>query len=173
MTSQFSQRLARLATLATLVGSLSAGCTPDPGAEAAVAVAAGDVSSPSADASGPSEPAEPRDFAGTAWRVVSDEGARFTTYLDADGTYRDLRNGDAYQQGSWTWNADGESRELCFEPDAESGINRCWSPGQMDGDTMIVTGGENRRIEARRVDYIAPAVDEDEEDEAADEAPAA
>ena len=45
------------------------------------------------------EPA-PEVFVATAWRAVAADGARYTTYLDADGTYRDLRNGDPWQTGS-------------------------------------------------------------------------
>ena len=47
----------------------------------------------------------PGDFAETAWRITSEDGARYTTYLDRDGSYRDLRNGDLWQEGQWTFNA--------------------------------------------------------------------
>ena len=97
----------------------------------------------------------PGDFAETAWRITSEEGARYTTYLDRDGSYRDLRNGDLWQEGQWTFNATGDER-LCFTPDEENGVERCWKPESMTDDMMDATGPQERRIELQRVDYQLP-----------------
>ena len=102
--------------------------------------------------------AMPGEYAETAWRATSEDGARYTTYLDRDGTYRDLRNGDPWQTGQWTFNSTGEQR-LCFTPDAEDGAERCWTPQSMQGDTMVATGGGDRRIELTRIDYQLPDTD--------------
>ena len=103
----------------------------------------------------------PDTFAGTAWRVMAEDGARYVTMLDYDGTYRDLRNGDAWQEGDWTY-ADGPGgKQLCLEPNHENGLERCWQPGPMEGDTMIATGPEDRRIELTRVEYAAPEPQEE------------
>ena len=134
-------------------------CTPfednsDGGDEAALA-------QPSDSPSG--KPA-PETFAGTAWRVMAEDGARYVTMLDEDGTYRDLRNGDPWQEGDWTY-ADGPGgKQLCLKPDHEDGIERCWEPGRMKGDTMIATDAEDRRIELTRIDYAAPEVQEEGEE---------
>lgn len=100
--------------------------------------------------------AEPREFAGTAWRSMAEDGARFVTYIDEGGTYRDLRNGDPFQQGAWTWNADGFSRKLCFTPKAEGGVERCWSVSPVEDGVMIVTGLDDKQVELERVDYVLP-----------------
>ena len=97
----------------------------------------------------------PGDFAETAWRITSEDGARYTTYLDRDGSYRDLRNGDLWQKGQWTFNATGDER-LCFIPDEEYGVERCWKPESMTDDLMDATGPQDRRIELQRVDYRLP-----------------
>lgn len=99
---------------------------------------------------------EPREFAGTAWRSMAEDGARFVTYIDAGGTYRDLRNGDSFQQGAWTWNADGFSRKLCFTPEADGGVERCWSVSPVEDGVMIVTGLDDKQVELERVDYVLP-----------------
>ncbi|WP_435199481.1 hypothetical protein [Qipengyuania sp. 902] len=97
----------------------------------------------------------PGDFAETAWRITSEDGARYTTYLDRDGSYRDLRNGDLWQEGQWTFNATGDER-LCFTPNEENGVERCWNPESMTDDMMDATGPQDRRIELQRVDYRLP-----------------
>lgn len=110
----------------------------------------------------PSGNPAPETFASTAWRSVSDDGARYTTMLDPDGTYRDLRNGDAWGAGSWTLAERPGGSQLCLTPDDENGVETCWEPGRMKGDTMVATGAGDRRIELRRVDYV-PAGDDGEE----------
>ena len=109
----------------------------------------------------PSGKPAPDSFTGTAWRVMAEDGARYVTMLDEDGTYRDLRNGDPWQEGDWTF-ADGPGgKQLCLKPDHEDGLERCWEPERMKGDTMIATGPGERRIELTRVEYAAPETQEE------------
>ncbi|WP_324828649.1 hypothetical protein [Qipengyuania zhejiangensis] len=98
----------------------------------------------------------PEIFAATAWRTTGDDGARYTTYLDDAGTYRDLRNGDPYQQGTWTFGQNPGEKLLCFTPEDEGGVERCWLPGQMRGKVMTATAADGHRIELEQIDY-APA----------------
>ncbi|TMM48397.1 hypothetical protein [Qipengyuania marisflavi] len=100
----------------------------------------------------------PEIYAQTAWRSAAEDGARYTTYIDEDGSYRDLRNGDPWQQGNWTYDTSGKKR-LCFTPEDEGAATTCWKPGRMDGDTMYATGPRGRRIALEQVDYIAPEDD--------------
>lgn len=91
----------------------------------------------------------------TAWRVLGEDGAIYTTMFDGDGTYRDFKNGDALQSGSWEERNDGK---LCFAPADEDRIGECWEIGMMAGeDTMRVTGDAGKTIELKKVTYIAPA----------------
>lgn len=105
------------------------------------------------------EPA-PQTFSGTAWRSTAEDGARYTTYLDADGTYRDIRNGDPWQSGSWSYRDGGKEPELCFTPDAENAVERCWKPGRMSDGTMRAESDAGREIELERVDYFPPAAED-------------
>ena len=104
-------------------------------------------------------PAElPAEFARTAWRAVATDGARYTTYLDEDGRYRDFRNGDPWQQGSWETNSE---ERLCFLPDDEGAVLRCWHPDRMQGaDRLIATSDNGMRIRLERADYSPPADEE-------------
>ncbi|QKG70706.1 hypothetical protein [Erythrobacter mangrovi] len=103
----------------------------------------------------------PQAFAETAWRAQGRDGSQYITYLDSDGTYRDLRNGDPWQTGTWTYDLAGENR-LCFTPDDENGAERCWRPERMHGKAMDVIGGpEARRVELEPVAY-EPADPKDE-----------
>ena len=97
----------------------------------------------------------PEVFAATAWRSMSEDGARYTTYLDSDGSYRDFRNGDPWQTGAWRYDVNAGS-VLCLRPADENGIERCWKPGKMRGETLVVTGDGDRRIELERVEYAPP-----------------
>lgn len=143
----------------TVVAALAlAGCSPqaeDP-AEA--------PEEPGAEASAtPTGQPAPDVFAATAWRAVAEDGARYTTYLDAEGTYRDFRNGDLWQEGAWTHAEGEEQRLLCFTPDDENGVERCWEPGRMVDDTMKVSEPAGLTIELERVEYLPPAEEADEE----------
>lgn len=134
---------------------LAAACAPaDDGSDPAQAGGAVSESSESA-----ARPA-PEVFAATAWRSVSAEGARFSTYLDPDGRYRDLRNGDPWQTGTWRYDSDAGSL-LCLKPDADNGVERCWKPGSMRKNVMQATDQDERRIELEKIDYQAPAAADD------------
>ncbi|MEX0341943.1 MAG: hypothetical protein AB3N06_05105, partial [Erythrobacter sp.] len=92
----------------------------------------------------------------TAWRAVAADGARYTTFLDPDGTYRDLRNGDHWQTGSWTYSGDTQGRILCFTPSDENGVELCWEPDRMSGDTLRAESDSGVTIELERVEYVLP-----------------
>ena len=125
-------------------------CTPASDEGDSSALTPQQVASPSG------EPA-PEVFVATAWRAVAADGARYTTYLDADGTYRDLRNGDPWQTGSWTYSVVERDKRLCFMPAPDSGIERCWEPGRMSGGKMKATNDDGVSIELERVEYRPPA----------------
>ncbi|KEO85569.1 hypothetical protein EH30_13710 [Erythrobacter sp. JL475] len=92
-------------------------------------------------------------FSETAWLTVGVDGAVQTTFFDADGRYRDLRNGALTAQGGWERRGDGM---LCFEPDTGSGA--CWDTGPVDDKgEAIATDTAGKRIAIKRVAYIAPA----------------
>ncbi|MEZ5680737.1 MAG: hypothetical protein R3E14_05515 [Erythrobacter sp.] len=141
--------------LGTSLALLVLACSP---AEEPVAVATGSDEAAGSEASG--ERAAPEVFAGTAWRAVSEDGARYTTYLDPDGTYRDLRNGDEWQTGTWRYDVEAGAL-LCFAPEAEDGVESCWKPGKMHGDKLDATDSGGRRIELHKVEYM-PSSDEGE-----------
>lgn len=113
----------------------------------------------------------PATMEATGWRVVSEEGARFTTYLDEGGTYRDLRNGDPYGTGEWTYTDGARGKLLCFTPQQDEALESeevetnetCWETSRMSGETMIVTGPGGKRIELTSVSYQSPADMEDDE----------
>ena len=128
-----------------LISGCSAGSEPDAGEPASAA-------SPSSD--GTQLSPESLVMAETAWLSVSEEGAVYTTFLDPDGRYRDLRDGQIVHTGSWEQNA---SSELCFSPD--DGMGACWehgSPG-LDG-VMRATNRAGRAIEVKRITYTPQAV---------------
>jgi hypothetical protein len=92
---------------------------------------------------------------GTAWRVVGEDGAIYTTFLDAEGEYRDMKNGDPWAEGTWERLADGR---LCFTPSDEDRAGGCWSLGKHNTDgSMRVTSDAGREIELQQVTYLAPA----------------
>ena len=59
-------------------------------------------------------------MAGTAWLTVGTDGAVQTTLIDADGRYRDMRNGELFGEGTWQLLPNGT---ICFEP--ETGVGAC------------------------------------------------
>ena len=103
----------------------------------------------------------PANLANTAWRVQAEDGARYTTYLDRSGTYRDLRNGDPFQTGTWTFTDGPEGGQICFNPDAEQARESCWELDRMRDKSLFVRGPGNRRIKLTRVAYVRPASGED------------
>ena len=149
--------------VAAMAIALLAACTPpaDESGGETIEAPPTDAASAVQQVEGPKGEPAPAAFSSTAWRVVAADGARYTTFLDPDGTYRDMRNGDPYQTGEWTHDVAGQG-ELCFTPDGEDSTTRCWEPGRMRGETMTVTGGEDRRIEAERVTYRSPEADQPE-----------
>ena len=95
----------------------------------------------------------------TGWLTVGSDGAVQTTFFDAGGRYRDLRNGALLAQGMWEQRPDGT---VCFEPDA--GLGACWETGSEDETgTVIATNGDGKRIEIKRVTYLAPPAPEADE----------
>lgn len=102
----------------------------------------------------PEPPALPNEFSRTAWRVRGENGALYTTFLDPGGRYRDLRNGDPWQEGTWEYD---EEDRVCFTPDAAGSLGQCWRPERMDDvDQMIVTSGSGRRVRLESVEYRRP-----------------
>ena len=91
-------------------------------------------------------------MAETAWLSVSDDGVVYKTYLDPDGRYRDIRDGEVAYSGTWEQSASGE---LCFDPD--SGAAACWAHGSpgLDG-LMRATRPDGRAIELKRISYTPP-----------------
>lgn len=137
------------------LAALLAACTPaDSGADEA------ETTAEATPTDTPSDDPAPEVFAATAWRATAEDGARYITYLDADGTYRDIRNGDPWQTGSWTYDAASGTKLLCFTPDDENGVQRCWKPGAISGDTMEATSDSGKRIALDRMEYQAPAEDD-------------
>lgn len=103
-------------------------------------------------------------YADTAWRSTAENGALFATYLDSGGHYRELRNGDPYQTGIWTYAADGR---LCLTPNAENAQGGCWTPRPINEDgTLVLVNDAGRRIELTRITHEPPAeIDEEPEAE--------
>ena len=106
-------------------------------------------------------------MAETAWLSISADGEVFTTYLDSDGRYRDLHEGELRYSGSWEQN---ENSELCFSPDM--GEVSCWSHGlpRLDG-TMRATTAGGRAIEVKKVAYAPPPSGDDAAPSEQDTAP--
>ena len=90
----------------------------------------------------------------SAWRVTGEDGAIYTTFFDADGLYRDMKNGEAWADGAWERLGDGR---VCFSPSDEGRAGACWSLGRESREgTMRVTSDDGREVELQRVTYIAP-----------------
>ena len=111
---------------------------------------------------------------GTAWRTATESGARLATYLDPDGTYRDLRNGDPYGTGSWAYTDGARGKLLCFTPSAETDngsedgettepIETCWETSRVRDGKMVVTGPGGKRVELTSIAYAAAASEEADE----------
>lgn len=115
---------------------------------------ASETPAPITSASATGTAAAPTDFTGTAWRSEGADGARYTTYIDAQGRYRDWRDGQPWEEGAWEMGNDGA---LCFTPDGDNVLRRCWQPDSLsEAGTMVVTGEDGQRVEVAQVDYIAP-----------------
>lgn len=141
--------------IALSLGACSAQEEPPEPADTEEAQAAEQIAEAAAEAESLSE------FEGTAWRVSAEDGARYVTYLDGEGRYRDLRNGSPWQEGGWTIEAPKEGEKagtlLCFSPDGENVRERCWEAGHLRDGKLLVTSGGGRRVELEKVAYEAPA----------------
>lgn len=90
----------------------------------------------------------------TAWRVDGEDGSVYTTYLDDDGTYRDFKNGEPLQRGTWEEVSAGR---ICFEPAEEDKRGECWDNEALAKDgTMRTTSDSDKTVELRRVTYVGP-----------------
>jgi hypothetical protein len=140
-----------------------------------------EVLSPAATATGggesaeaPSEPEAEEDnseriaMAETGWLTIGRDGSVFTTHFDADGTYRDYRNGEFLQSGTWRRREDGL---LCFTPSAQDRLGACWeTQGLEDDGTMRALDADGQAIELRRVTYLPPKAGENLADETSENA---
>ena len=100
------------------------------------------------------QPAKSPDLERTAWRAIAQDGAVFTTFLDENGRYRDFRNGDAWRDGNWRRNDDGQ---LCFTPTDENLAGECWKLKKPNSSgVMRATNNADLTIKLQQVTYIAP-----------------
>ena len=99
-------------------------------------------------------------MADTAWLSVGSDGSVQTTFIDPGGRYRDFRNGVAADTGSWEGRPDGT---VCFTPD--EGRGDCWSSSALEEDgSALVTSAEGKRVEIKRITYIAPPAEGDSDE---------
>lgn len=116
----------------------------------------------------------PDEMGGTAWRTASESGALLATYLDPDGTYRDLRNGGPFGTGSWAYTDGARGKLLCFTPSAETDndgedgtttepIETCWETSRVRDGKMVVTGPGGKRVELTSIAYAPTANEEADE----------
>lgn len=140
-------------TTALLLAAALTACAPE-GGDASTDAVAGEQGDTTQDA-----PSSTLVLSETGWLTVGSDGAVQTTFFDANGRYRDLRNGQLVAGGQWELRP---PRTVCFEPD--SGVGACWETGALDADgSATVTNGDGKAIEIKRVTYIAaPAEDADE-----------
>ena len=104
------------------------------------------------------DPAQMPAMSLTGWRVLGEDGAVYTTYFDADGSYRDFKNGEELQSGTWDERNDGQ---LCFTPAVEHRIGECWKLGMVGSDKIMTPVSDaGKTIELRQVTYIAPVEEE-------------
>ena len=114
-------------------------------------------------------PPESLAIAQTAWLSVSTDGAVFVTFLDADGRYRDTRDGAVVYSGRWEQTPGGQ---LCFTPD--NGIGGCWTYGGPGRDGVMQASGDiGRTIELKSVAYAPPTAQAQETPAPADPSPSA
>ena len=93
--------------------------------------------------------------ADTAWLSVGTDGSVQTTFLDTGGRYRDFRNGEAADSGSWEQRPDGS---ICFTPD--SGLGACWATESSENDgTAVIVNETGTRVSIKRITYTAPPVE--------------
>ncbi|MAY20346.1 MAG: hypothetical protein CL955_06985 [Erythrobacteraceae bacterium] len=94
----------------------------------------------------------------SGWLTVGADGAVQTTFFDAGGRFRDLRNGEPFAQGKWEQRPDGK---ICFEPD--EGAGACWTTAPPDDNgEVIATDEDGMAIALKRITYVAPPSDEED-----------
>lgn len=159
-----NRRKTALISISLLLAACSA---PESEKDAATSGEEGAEASPSSAISG----SIPDEMGGTAWRTATESGALLTTYLDPDGTYRDLRNGNPYGTGSWAYTDGARGKLLCFTPSAETDngseddetvepIETCWETSRVRDGKMVVTGPGAKRVELTSISY-SPAAGEE------------
>lgn len=155
-----AQRIKPIRFLASLAILALAGCAPDDAgsggsSEAEASEAPGDAGA-GEETGGTATPSLPMLAANTGWLSVGADGSVQTTFLDADGRYRDFRNGVAADTGSWERRPAGT---FCMHPDA--GKSACWTDDRPDKDgSIMVISDDGRRVELKPIAYNAPIDDE-------------
>lgn len=117
------------------------------------------VAAPEAGATPEIEPPSDTDISvsESGWLTVGNDGAVQTTFFDADGRYRDLRNGEPFAEGSWEQRPDGR---VCFEPD--SGRGDCWETDKADENgEASATNGDGKVVAIKQITYLAPPQEEE------------
>lgn len=136
-----------------------AGCSEaaDSAASSSADTAAGEPQSPATPE--PSPTSADLSIAESGWLTVGSDGAVQTTFFDSGGRYRDLRNGEIFAEGEWQQRPDGR---VCFEP--ETGRGACWAIAEPDATGQaIATNDEGKAVSLKRITYIAPPDEDDEE----------
>lgn len=141
--------------------ALLAACADNPSEEDAAPAPENTAEAAAAPTSTLPPPSEPVEMAGTAWAANDNDGAVYTTFIDPDGTYRDFRDGEIWQIGSW--DKPGGNR-ICYRPD-NSGEDAddarlCWTvrPPGRDG-VMTAVDEDGREVVVRQVEYSEPSED--------------
>ncbi|MEL6237610.1 MAG: hypothetical protein AAFQ90_03345 [Pseudomonadota bacterium] len=159
----FSRHRSFFTGLVTGWGALAlAACSEPVDTADATSAPSGPASSPaSATTSEPGNELSPEslEMAESGWLSVSVDGAVYSTFLDPDGRYRDVRDGAVVYTGTWVQNA---ARELCFTPN--QGTSACWSHGApgLDG-VMQATNQAGRAIALKQITYQPPEPAADEQ----------
>lgn len=152
-----AQRIKPVRFLAPLAILALAGCTPDDAgsegpSEAEASEAPSDAEA-GEDTGAAATASRPMLVANTGWLSVGADGSVQTTFLDADGRYRDFRNGVVSDTGSWERRPDGA---FCLQPDA--GKNACWTADRPAKDGSVVVSSDfGKRIELKPISYTPPA----------------
>ena len=120
------------------------------------AVDGGDAVPAAGETAEPAPPSVEVELPGSAWRVRGPQGAVFVTYFDPDGVFRDLRNGEPNQTGTWTEDSEGG---VCLTPDVEGAATDCWTFEERSEDGTIQARKGEVAVELEPVDYVAPEED--------------
>lgn len=154
-----AQRIKPVRFLTPLAILALAGCAPDDaGSEGSSESEASETPSEAGageETGGTAIASRPMLVANTGWLSVGADGSVQTTFLDADGRYRDFRNGVAADTGSWERRPDGA---FCMQPDA--GKSACWSADRPAKDgSIMVSSDDAKRVELKPITYSPPADD--------------